>query len=293
MCEPGSNNCFVEGTQVLLGVQEECNSTALNLSMEDKNGALALATQPSRYLTQNIERLRPGDLLLCRDQFDADGPLVLQRIEEVFVRTTYHLQIVTSRSSNGQEQTIQTTNEHPIYVEDKGWVDSRELKVGDQVPEAGGEYATVTATRYELHNEGVRVYNFRVQEAHTYFVREAGSNAEPMWVHNTYGGPKGFADADFGTDVHQGFQDALVEQTGTLPEDWEMRTKPGLTGVDAEYVGPRSTNPGFKYAELKPYSDNGFSVFQKQLDNWNLPPGKTQLWFYNKNGIIGASGLNY
>jgi hypothetical protein len=37
-----------------------------------------------------------------------------------------------------------------------------------------------------------------------------------------------------------------------------MNTAPGLTGVDAGYIGPPETNPGFNYAELKPvgYPDN-------------------------------------
>jgi hypothetical protein len=93
--------------------------------------------------------------------------------------------------------------------------------------------------------------------------------------------------------VHLNFQQALVEQTGTRLADWEMRTAVGQTGVDAVYVGPSATRPGFDYAELKPYSQSGFNQFQVQLDRWNLPEGQTQLWFYNRNGIIGSSGYNY
>lgn len=35
-----------------------------------------------------------------------------------------------------------------------------------------------------MHPEGITVYNFRVAEAHTYFVRGNDSTAEPVWVHN-------------------------------------------------------------------------------------------------------------
>jgi YD repeat-containing protein len=60
-----------------------------------------------------------------------------------------------------------------------------------------------------------------------------------------------------------------------------------------EYVGPLSRKPDFTYAELKPYTQNGFKTFMQQLDNWRLPSGETQLWFYNRAGVIGSSGFNY
>jgi len=88
------------------------------------------------------------------------------------------------RSSNGQEQTLCTTHEHPVYANGLGWVESMDLKVGDEIPEPSGGVSTVIATRQERHAEGIAVYNFRVVQAHTYFVREANSTAEPVWVHN-------------------------------------------------------------------------------------------------------------
>jgi hypothetical protein len=72
-----------------------------------------------------------------------------------------------------------------------------------------------------------------------------------------------------------------------------MRTDPGITGVDAEYIGDPAKNPGFNFAELKPHTQNGFDTFLEQLDAWRLPPGQTQLWFYNEHGIIGSSGCIY
>jgi hypothetical protein len=68
-----------------------------------------------------------------------------------------------------------------------------------------------------------------------------------------------------------------------------------MKGIDAEYIGPPSRNPAFKFAELKPYSDNGFDALLGQLSRWIQRGlrGKTQLWFYDEAGIIGSSGLNY
>jgi hypothetical protein len=56
--------------------------------------------------------------------------------------------------------------------------------------EPGGGISTVVAASYERHPAGIAVYNFRVSESHTYFVREQGSAGEPVWVHNAdYGLP--------------------------------------------------------------------------------------------------------
>ena len=72
-----------------------------------------------------------------------------------------------------------------------------------------------------------------------------------------------------------------------------MNTAPGLKGVDAVFIGSPKNNPGFAFAELKPLSYPSFKIFLKQLWNWKAPHGSTQLWFYNKQGIIGSSGTNY
>jgi hypothetical protein len=42
----------------------------------------------------------------------------------------------------------------------------------------------VTSNAREEHPEGITVYNVEVEGTHTYFVRAAGSDAEPIWVHN-------------------------------------------------------------------------------------------------------------
>ena len=131
-----------------------------------------------------IETLRAGDWIVTRDQHDADGQLVLRQIEETFHRTAQHLLFLTIRSSTGQTQTLTTTNEHPVYVEGLGWIKALDLEPGHNLLEPDGGTSTVIATRHETHREGISVYNFRVNEAHTYFVREEGSTAEPVWVHN-------------------------------------------------------------------------------------------------------------
>jgi hypothetical protein len=74
---------------------------------------------------KNIEDFRPGDLLLSRDEHDPHGPLVVGVVEEVFQRSgeTFALTLAG--------RTFRTTAEHPFYVHDRGWIDAKDLCVGD------------------------------------------------------------------------------------------------------------------------------------------------------------------
>jgi hypothetical protein len=66
-----------------------------------------------------------------------------------------------------------------------------------------------------------------------------------------------------------------------------------MTGVDATFVGDMSRSPGFKYAELKPYSQSSLGRFGEQIGRWGLPDGESALFFYNEGGIIGDSGWRF
>jgi len=110
--------------------------------------------------------------------------------------------------------------------------------------------------------------------------------------------PRGFSNSRFGQSMHDRFEDILMTDTkANKPGDWLMRTRPGQTGVDATYVGPRSRYPGFDHAELKPLSPGSIGTFGNQLGNQgnnpNWPPGSVQLWLYNQRGDIYSSGFNF
>jgi hypothetical protein len=105
--------------------------------------------------------------------------------------------------------------------------------------------------------------------------------------------PSGFSNFNQGQEAHANFESALNELYETQPGDWLMNTALGQTGVDAEFIGPASRHPGFNYAELKPYSQSGIDTFGDQLGKWGLPRGQTQLFFYNRDGIIGSSGFSF
>ncbi len=78
------------------------------------------------------------------------------------------------------EQIIETTDNHPFWVEGNGWVFADELQVGNKLQKADGSNLTIDKVEFLKLDESVTVYNFTVADFHTYYVTDIG-----IWVHNT------------------------------------------------------------------------------------------------------------
>ena len=119
-----------------------------------------------------IEEIEIGDKVYSQDV--ETGEKVYKEVKNVFINeadTIVHLKV------NGEE--IDTTESHPFWVEE-GWVSARDLNIGDIVTLANGEKAEITDVTVEKLDNPVKVYNFEVEDYHTYFVSEVG-----VLVHNT------------------------------------------------------------------------------------------------------------
>ena len=81
---------------------------------------------------------------------------------------------------DGEE--IVTTPSHPFYVPRQGWTDAIHLKAGDILLTVNGEYVVVEKVQHELLEIPVTVYNFEVEDFHTYYVGDG------VLVHNACGG---------------------------------------------------------------------------------------------------------
>lgn len=77
-------------------------------------------------------------------------------------------------------ETITTTPTHPFYVPQKGWTAAIEFRAGDILVTCNGEYVVVEKIQHELPETPVTVYNFEVEDFHTYYV---GSTS--VLVHNS------------------------------------------------------------------------------------------------------------
>ena len=67
----------------------------------------------------------------------------------------------------------------PFYSPVKGWTDAVQLRAGDILVLVNGEYVVVEKVQHELLESPVKVYNFQVEDYHTYYVSDAG-----VLVHN-------------------------------------------------------------------------------------------------------------
>ena len=105
-----------------------------------------------------------------------DAYLNLQRtpVLETYIRevtTLVHLTV------NGEE--IVTTVDHPFYVKNQSFIKAGELIVGDELLDVNGNVLLVENFDIELTEEPVKVYNFEVEDFHTYHVGRLG-----VLVHN-------------------------------------------------------------------------------------------------------------
>ena len=87
---------------------------------------------------------------------------------------------------NGEE--IVTTVDHPFYVNSRGFVKAGELAIGYELLNSNCNVLLVENHSVELTDESTTVYNFQVEDFHTYHVCTLG-----VLVHNAskdYSGKK-------------------------------------------------------------------------------------------------------
>ena len=123
--------------------------------------------------TAAIETIEVGDYVWAWDELRND--VLLKRVLETYVNETDELVHVFV---NGEE--IVTTPPHPFYSPVKGWTDAVHLRAGDILVLVNGEYVVVEKVQHELLENPVKVYNFQVEDYHTYYVAESG-----VLVHNS------------------------------------------------------------------------------------------------------------
>ena len=178
--------------------------------------------QTTKYVTKNIEDIQEGDEVLAYDV--RSGEPVKSKVSATFHLKSDHLRYLTVLDANGSEQTFQTTDTHPFWVnsdrpdlfrkardsvseydvstnsdvvfehdyllvtESGCYIEAQDLNVGDRFIEPNGETSVLLKTWRETHPEGVDVYNFKVADNSNYFVianyDDFQNGLEPVLVHN-------------------------------------------------------------------------------------------------------------
>ena len=83
---------------------------------------------------------------------------------------------------NYGDEEITTTPFHPFYVPQKGWTSAVDLRAGDILVTVNGEYVILEKVQHEILENPVTVYNFEVEDFHTYYVGDTS-----VLVHNKCG----------------------------------------------------------------------------------------------------------
>ena len=144
-----------------------------------------------------IETIKAGDYVLSTDPDTMKTEY--KQVLETYIRKVDRLvHLIIS----GEE--IITTVDHPFYVQGRGFIDAGNLLVGDKLVSSIGEDLLIENYNIEVVEELVQVYNFQVEDFHTYHVGKNG-----VLVHN----------AQYETDIGDYKGNRTKEQYEDLSKD--------------------------------------------------------------------------
>ena len=120
-----------------------------------------------------IKSICIGDYVLSYNE--KDGTVSRQKVIDTFSKEVYQ---TIGLTIDGEY--IETTYNHPFYSPIYNcWVQAGSLRVGDYVVDSNGNRQVVQATKTNNYAYPITVYNFTVENNHTYYVGDEG-----ILVHN-------------------------------------------------------------------------------------------------------------
>jgi len=112
-----------------------------------------------------IENIRIGDQVIATNANNMQTSA--RTVMDTFVRATNRLVYITV-----QDEKIVTTENHPFYVNHKGFIEAEKLNIGDELIDKDGNVLLIKDCMIETLSEAVTVYNLKVEDFHTYHVSE-------------------------------------------------------------------------------------------------------------------------
>jgi hypothetical protein len=198
-------------------------------------------------------------------------------VTETVKRTAFALQVLEFADASGRTQTLRTTPEHPFWaVNHHEFRPAGRLQPGDTFISPDGQLQTLTATESESHPDGVFVYNFTVDIAHTYFV-SATKDDQPLLVHNancaTNAGPQSSSNKP-SLRAHKDALAKVHDEVGKLEKG-----RPGKFG------SPQAGTPekGYRLDPPHPNAKPGTPEAGYHFNWWDFTGGKK-----NRGGRFGA-----
>jgi Pretoxin HINT domain/DNA/RNA non-specific endonuclease len=225
---------------------------------------------------KNIEDIKVGDWVLSDDPTTVGGVIYKQVLQ------TFNHDATTTIDIFIDGEKITTTEEHPFWVPDVGWVKAKDLNAGTHLQTKTESWLDID--KVDKHIELTKVYNFEVEGFHTYFVSDLG-----FLVHNICNDPvtRTFTDVhdlnraanvapehranqifEFGD--HKWTTDTngrVIRAEGSITLD-SVDGRRGTDGVGTQSIG--------KHSDAQP-GDVGFHLIGDQFagpSNWlNVVPG--------------------
>ena len=153
-----------------------CFPAGTLIATEDQDGAPSFRA---------IETLRPGDLVLAREEYGSK--IALRPIVRTTRSLSARLAHVVHRAPNGAERDLICTPGHPVWVESRGgYVAADEIQPGETLRDGSQQVLQVLRVWVEDLPRAIEVYNFEVDQDHTYFAASPGAvDPCPILVHNT------------------------------------------------------------------------------------------------------------
>ncbi|QDF03898.1 hypothetical protein BHS04_11890 [Myxococcus xanthus] len=123
-----------------------------------------------------IEEVAPGDWVWAWDETTKEPGW--HQVKRTFIKPERAVLRLVLEAADGTTEALGVTEEHPFWVEGRGWTQAQHLATGDAVATVTGTPARVVSL--VLTPSLKTVYNLEVEQAHTYFV-----GGMSVWVHNT------------------------------------------------------------------------------------------------------------
>ena len=136
-----------------------------------------------------IEEIDVGDFVLSETPETEE--VAYKRVLNTYVNQTSELIHVRIEG-----ETVTATPEHPFYSPVKGWTAAVDLRPGDILVTVNGRYAIVETVEHEHLDDPIPVFNFEVEDFHTYYVSQL-----QILVHNACGGET--PAAKYGREIHK------------------------------------------------------------------------------------------
>ena len=138
-----------------------------------------------------MEKIEIGDEVLSWNE--ETKVLSYSKVTSTSARPTHDIFVL--QYSDGTE--IETTWNHPFYIQDKGWVEVKDLEVGDLSLTSGDTVLEITGIRMKPAPQ--TVYNIHLDKDHTYFVTDSdvlvhnyGDGEQPPTLRETLYGKKDY-----------------------------------------------------------------------------------------------------